>query len=160
MGFYELTSVTLIANSIQFTFQDGDVKNVETTITSLADNQPITASGPLGAFNTDFSGAQKRIVLRGFLHAAVSTRVAGYSVTSILGQKQWLESLINGQQYTIFFFSNYESSSVTGTSGAVLPQLGQYASTQCYIDSLFFRENEADPLRLEFNISFIVGQPV
>lgn len=151
-----MADVSLTANGRTFTFQSGDCQIVESTITPELDVTPITQSGPRGTRVYDYAGVNKVIRLSGFLTPASSTRVQFYSITSVLEQKQWLESICNGNQSAITFSSTYEGQSVTGSGGTV-PYNASFGTTTVFVTSLKFTETAGKGQPLAFEMSLVVG---
>ena len=150
-----------------FTFNPGDVDKITSTITTELDVIAIPLTGPMQNFIYDFEGVKKMITVTGKLTLATSSRISPtYTVTSILNQKQWLESICNGaQNNAITFVSNYEKYSVssdvsnnppyfsdapTGSSALNVP-------TTVKITKLDFTEEEANPDQLPFILVLEVG---
>jgi len=152
-----MADISLTMNGIKFTFAEGECDEISSNITTDIENEKMSASGPMRALNYDYNGVAKTITIKGVLFETPLTRVAGYSITSVIEQKQWLESLANGSQTPITFTSNYETSSVI-EAGGVAPYQGSFAYTKCMITSITFRENAGEPDRLSFEISFAVGE--
>lgn len=152
-----MAAPTLAVNGITFTFNEGDVDSVKSSIIAKPDPTEISATGPMGAILYDFDGVLKRIVLTGFLTLAASTRTSTGTVTTILAQKQWLESLANGSQNPITFTSTYETQSVSEVSGAASPNQAAFVSTKCMMESFEPNEKSGDPLRLPFIMVLVVG---
>lgn len=150
------TSIT--ANGLTFTFNEWDIDNVKSTIVSGAEQTETTISGPSGAYVIDTNGARKRIEINGKLTVATSTRLSGgYTITTILQQKQWLESLVNGNQYSITFVSAYESQSVSTRSASNLPYLSDFVTTKCIVEAMSFDDQSGLPNLLPFSIVLLVG---
>ena len=95
--------------------------------------------------------------ISGFLTEADSTRVAGSYINTIYEQKQWLESLLNGDQDLIEFESTYDSQTVLSKSSPTNPYQAGFTSTYCMIESMEFNEVDGEPNHLRFNITLIVG---
>ena len=147
----------LTTGGYTFTFQNGDVTKITSKIVTNIEVTSISGFGPLGGYIYDYEGVTKQIAISGRLTVASSTRVSGYSVTAILTQKQWLESVANGIQGAIEFDSNYESQSVLSSSSPTAPFLGSFSTTYCKIASLEFNEEEANPDMLPFTMVLEVG---
>jgi hypothetical protein len=153
-----MATPTLTVGGITFTFNDGDCKKVDEDIQSEMENATVGGKGPMGSTNYDYTGVIKLITITGFLTEAASTRVSGgYTITSILAQKQWLESLVNGQQTAVTFTSTYSTQSVLGTTGASAPYKGSFTSTKAFVQKAKFTEVEGKPSVLEFSLTLQVG---
>lgn len=150
----------LIIGGYTFTFTPSDIYEVASTITSEQDNQSAGATGPAGSYNYDYSGSTKIITIRGALTTASTTRVAGYSITTKLAQKQWLESMINGTQSEIELEHDYESQSVLYATGATPPYLSAFTSTKAMSSKITFRTVTGEPNKIYFNITLKVGKGV
>ncbi len=152
-----MAAPTLAVNGITFTFNEGDVDSVKSTVEAKPDPTEISATGPMGAQLYDFDGVLKRIVLSGKLTLAASTRTSSGAVTSILSQKQWLESLGSGLQNIITITSTYETQSVSQVTGAASPNQAAFTSTLCMLERFEVNERAGDPLRLPFTMILVVG---
>ncbi len=150
-------AVTLTANSITFTFNQGDISKISSKLTPNLDPMPLPLSGPTGVLIYDMEGVMKQITVVGALTSTSSTRISGYTITSILQQKQWIESLVNGVQSIITFVSNYEEESVSFAKVSPDPYLATFGSTTVKISSLTFDEEEANPDMLPFTLVLEVG---
>jgi len=152
-----MADVSLTVNSKTFTFSEGDVKKVSSTITSKAEQVEIAASGPGTTQLYDYDGSIKMITVSGVLTDASSTRVAGYSIDTIIEQKQWLESLINGSQNSIKFVSTYESLTVLNATSATPPYQGSFGYTYLMLSTITFTETEGNPNKLDFTMQLMIG---
>ncbi len=151
-------TVTLTTGGYTFTFQEGDINKVSSSYSTNIEPMTISKTGPLGTFIYDYEGVAKQITVTGGLTPATATRIAGYSILTILQQKKWIESVCNGNQSNIAFSSNYEAQSVDVSSTSNAPYLSTFAPTTCKIISYNFGEEEATPDHLPFTIVFEVGQ--
>ena len=152
-----MAAPTLKVGGITFTFNEGDVSSVKSTIEPKPDPTEISATGPMGAQLYDFDGVLKKITLTGVLTLAATTRTSSGTVTSILSQKQWLESLENGSQTAITFTSTFDTQSVSGISGAVSPNQGAFIATLCMVEGFTVEEKSGDPGRLPFTMILVVS---
>ncbi len=152
------TDVSLTTGGITFTFDNGSVSQVKSTIVANTEQQGFSGQGPGTALLLDTEGPTKVINVTGELFDAITTRTSTGTIATILSQKQWLESLINANQGTIFFTSNYETQSVLSSSGGVSPFQGSFTNTVIKVEKLEFTENEGDPNKIEFNMDLKVGQ--
>ena len=150
-----MTSIT--TGGVTFTFQDGNVHTVESSLNSGIENNP-TKGGPMRGRNWDNNGCTKTITLKGALTAAVSTRTSTGTVTTIYSQKQWLESLVNGSQSAITIDTTYEDQSVLDKTPATSPFQGAFTSTKILVQTMRFTERAGEPNRLDFEIVFVVGE--
>ena len=153
-----MTDVALTVNGTTFTFAEGEVKKISSKINANTEQQEISGTGPSSAYTFDFQGAVKTITISGILFDTDTTRVSGYSINSIVEQKQWLESLVNGVQGAITFTSNYESLSVISSVSPVAPYQGAFGYTYVRVQDMGFDEFEGLVEELAFSITFIVGQ--
>jgi len=153
-----MTDISFLINGVTFTFAEGEVLSIKSSYSPDTENVPLSKTGPMNAYNYDYNGVQKSITIKGVLFAASSTRVSGYSIDTIIEQKQWLESLINGDQQAIKFTSNYESTSILTTTGATAPYQAAFTNTYVMIKSMNFTELEGKTDHIEFDISMVVGQ--
>lgn len=137
-----MTAVTL-TNSISgtYTFDDGEVDNVSSSISSMPDADPMPAGAPTDVIIVDQNGSKKTISISGKLY--------GTSVATVLTKKQNLEKFINGFQSALTTFgSNYESQSYNGSA---------FVSTVGIVTRITFTENTGTPLLLDFTLDFVVG---
>jgi len=155
-----MTNVSLAIDGTTFTFQNGDVDACKGAERTELDNSMIMGTGPMGAWNYDYEGCGKKIIVSGILTVADTTRTSTGTVTSILAQKQWLESLINGQQKPLTIVSKYEEQSANTTSGADSPNQSDFTATQCLVESMSFEEEAGNPHQLTFNMSMAVGEGI
>lgn len=153
-----MADISFLVNGITFTFAEGEVKEINTEITTNIEPVTISVSGPSATYVYDYDGCRKEITLVGILFATGTSRVSGYSIDTIIEQKQWLESLANGNQSPIQFSSNYESLSVLSTASLTLPYNGSFSNTYVKIVSINFREMEGLVNELPFTIKMVVGQ--
>ena len=148
------TTITVSGNT--FTFTPGDVIKIGSSIQSLAEVTSVSSTGPMGSYLYDYDGSSKTITVSGALTTASTTRISGYTITTITQQKNWLESLINGGQVPITFESTYELLSVTDNTGSA-PYNGGFAYTKCMVQSMNFTEESGRPNKLPFTIVLLVG---
>ena len=155
-----MTDVSFTVNSQVFTFAEGECDKITSTISSDCTSEKLPGSGPRSNYLNDFDGSDKTITITGCLFETVSSRVAGYSINTIIEQKQWLESLVNGMQRVITFTSNYETRTILNSSDPTLPYQGQFYVTKGYIKSITFTENMGIVSKIDFTITMIVGTGV
>lgn len=153
-----MANITLTVNSVTFTFQDGDVDTCKSTIMSNIENSMITGMGPMGAYNYDYEGCSKTIDISGNLTPSTTNRTSTGTCKTILAQKQFLESLVNGIQGVITFTSTYETYSIDITTGASNPNQAHLTPTKCKVQSMSFDEEGGNPLQLPFRFTVMVGQ--
>lgn len=153
-----IVDINTSPSTITFTFQDGDISSVESSVAAGPEDLPLSASGPLQTNLFDFEGVVKVITLKGQITEAVTSRTNIGTTTTILEQKQFLESLCNGGQTLITFASNYESQSITRKESGSSPNQGTYASTTCMIREIRFTENSGNPSMILFNMVLVVGR--
>jgi len=153
-----MANMTLTVDGITFTFQNGDIDKCKSTIMSNIENSMVTGMGPMGAYNYDFEGCSKTIEISGNITPATTNRTSSGTCMTILAQKQWLESLVNGNQGVITFVSNYESETVDISTGVVAPNQAHLTPTKCKISNMSFDEESGNPLQLPFRMSLMVGQ--
>lgn len=111
----------------------------------------------MASYNYDYNGSKKIIVIKGQLTAAASTRVSGYTVTTILAQKQWLESLINGSQSAITLTDDFAGQSVYQSSGATPPYNASFTTTKAMVGIFECERQRGNPNMLPFTITLEVG---
>ena len=155
-----MTNITLSVNNTTFTFQNGDVTSCKGAPISDLETSMITGTGPMSVYNYEYNGSGKTLTISGVLTEAESTRTSTGTTTSILQQKQWLESLINGQQKSITLINSYESESVDTTSGATIPYQARFHNTECLVNSITFEEHSGNPDQLMFNMTLSVGEGI
>ena len=155
-----MTNVSLEVSGITFTFQDGDVNSCKGLESSNIDNSMISGMGPMGAWNYDYEGCEKKISISGVLTLSVGDRTTTGTCKTILAQKQWLESLINGQQEEITIISKYESESAETSAGGDEPNQADFTETECMVENMSFEEEAGNPHQLPFNMTLAVGEGI
>lgn len=154
-----MADTTFVVDGVTYTFDKGQVKSIRSEITVNLDNESLAISGPMQAMLFDFEGALKKITIDGVIIAATTTRTSLGTTTTILSQKQWLESILNGNQSLITFSSTYEAKSVTTsrtpTSGD--PKLATFANTKVMASIIEFTNEGGNPNALPFKIVLFVG---
>jgi len=153
-----MTNITLTVDSVTFTFQDGDIDKCKSSIMSNIESSLVTGMGPMGAYNYDFEGCSKTIEISGNITPATTDRTSTGTCKTILAQKHFLESLVNGNQGIITFVSNYEEYTVDISSGAVSPNQAHLVPTKCKVSSMSFDEEGGNPLQLPFRMALMIGQ--
>ncbi len=139
-----------------FTFAEGEIKRVTSNIDANLENMPMPNLGPTSSYSFDYEGVTKTITVTGILFSTGTSRVAGFSIDSIIEQKQWLESLVSGTQRILTFTSNYETLSVRSELDAVAPYQASFTQTKVKIMSLNFDEIEALTEELAFSMQLVV----
>ena len=132
---------------VTFTFNDGDVDEVRSVVSSELDHEAMPMMEAGSALLFDFSGVKKIISINGVLTDTGENTLSSGSAISIDEQRQWLEKIINGNQSGITFQSNY-SSTYNGSS---------FVDSKCMKSGISFIEKEGMPNRLAFNITLFVG---
>jgi hypothetical protein len=155
-----MTDISFTVNSQIFTFSEGEVEKITSNITSDCTSEKVPGAGPMSNYLNDFDGSEKTITITGTLFETVASRVTGYSVNTMIEQKQWLESLVNGTQKAITFTSNYETLTILNAASATLPYQGSFTYTKGYIKSIVFTEIMGEVNKLDFTISMIIGAGV
>lgn len=130
-----------------FTFEDGMIDSVQTSITvNEPDENIIPGSGPMGNEVYDFGGATKTISVRGKLYDAQNgTVTSATTITTILQMKYWLESLISAAQAAKSWTSPLDQYSLldgTGTTtidSASIP--GTWVTTKVYVMGLEYPDD-------------------
>ncbi len=146
-------------NGNTFTFNDGDVDRISESITSEIDHSPMPMGGSMQAYAYDFNGVTKRITVSGVLTAATSSRVNnGFNIKTIKEQKQYLESLMCGNQTAMTFSSEYADESTDTESSTNLPYITTFENTTVFIEKMDFNHEAETPLALPFEISMIVAR--
>ena len=155
-----MTAVTLIVNSVTFTFNPGDVKSISSETVSNPDVDPIPLSPPMSSLALDLSGVSKNITVSGVLTTATSTRTSSGTVTSVLAQKEWLERIQNGNQGLLTFTSNYEEFTMGSGDASISTSDSDTAlttPTQGMINRMRFEEIEGEPEQLSFTFTIRIG---
>lgn len=152
-----MADISFSVNGVTFTFQEGEVEKISSKITSNIEPEAIPSLGPLATYFADYNGPIKTITITGSLFESATTRVTGYSVNTIIEQKEWLESMINGAQTTITFTSNYESLTISSINGATAPYLGSFGYTKGFIQDIGFDETIGEVGILPFTITLVVA---
>ncbi len=152
-----MANTSIVVSGYTFVFQTGDIDTIEEQIMSKAEQQSIAATSPAGSRLYDYDGTIKVITIRGALTDASSTRVVGYTITTMLAQKQWLESIINGSQTDIELNDDYAGQTVLTTAGATPPYLGAFTSTIAFQSEIKFTRRRGQPNKIEFSLTLFVG---
>jgi len=147
-----MAAPTLIAGGVTFTFNEGDVDAVETTIQADPQNTELAGTGPANSPGYDYGSVKKTIQIKGRLTQADTSRTSSGTVTTIDNQKQWLESILNGVQVSIKFTSTYDEFSVLGQAGATPPYQSAFGDTYVFIKSMSFNEKEGRIADLPFTL--------
>jgi len=155
-----MTNVSLTVDKITFTFQNGDVDSCKGAESTELENSMISGTGPMFNYNYDYSGCSKKIDIKGILTPADTTRTDTGTIKTILQQKQWLESLVNGQQKPITIITKYETDSVERQLGGILPNQADFTETECMVESMSFEEEAGNPQQITFNMSLAVGEAI
>lgn len=142
-----MTAPTITSGGVTFTFNEGDVENISSSLNANLDADSMPMTPPTDSLMFDFTGVIKSITLSGKLSNSGSTRLSTGTATTIDAQRQWLEKIVNGEQAGITFVSNY-SSSYNGST---------FVSSPCMIASMEFNEVTGEPASLQFRISLNVG---
>ena len=154
-----MVDVTLTTGGVTFEFQPGDCESCRSLINSGVEANELPASPPAAAMLFDFDGPTKQITLSGRFTEANTNRItpggAG-TVTTILQQKQWVESVINGNQSPIVFTSNYESQTA-GFGSATSPYQAAFTLTRVMILTFETTESEGNPNALDFSLTLLAG---
>jgi hypothetical protein len=153
-----MADISLAVGGVTFTFAEGEVKKISSKINTQVEAMAISGAGPATAYLYDYEGSVKTITITGVLFSTGTSRISGYSIDTIIEQKQWLESLANGIQSAITFTSNYESLSISQSAGATPPYQGAFATTKVFVQDMSFDEFEGNVEELPFSMTFIVGQ--
>ena len=144
-----MVNVTIQNSSgVTFTFEEGEINTVSPELIADLDHSPMPISGPMGSMLFDISGVTKVILVSGQLIESSSTRTSTGTTTTILQQKQWLESLMNGNQTRVTFTSNYELESYGSN---------EFKDTTVMVQRLNFTEESANPQQLMFSMNLLVG---
>ena len=131
----------------EFEFNDGDVDQIETSISNELDFEAMPGSPPSDAILFDFNGVTKVITVQGVLTDTGVTRITGDTVITIDEQRQWLEKALNGMQTGLTFTSNYSST----YNGAT------FVDSKCYKSVIRFTEITGKPFELPFTLTLFVG---
>jgi len=154
-----MTDISLTtSNGYVFTFANGEVEDIKSTIQADLTYVSKAKTGPMNNITYDYTGVKKIITVRGVLVSTTTSRVNGYSVNTEIEQKQWLESLVNGNQKAIKFTSNYESLSVLYQLNATPPYESSFTNTYVRIQNISFGEQDGLVGQIPFTMSLIVSQ--
>jgi hypothetical protein len=132
---------------VSFTFNDGDVDEVRSVISSELDHEAMPMMEANAALLFDFSGVKKIISVNGVLTDTGENVLSSGSAITINEQREWLEKIINGNQSGITFQSTY-TSTYNGSS---------FVNSKCMKSTITFNERAGLPNRLSFNITLFVG---
>jgi len=154
-------TVSLAVNGITFTFADDEIDFVSSETSQSPDQVPIIGTGAMGAYAYNYNGVTKTIRVGGSLRDLPITTIGSYSINTKIEQKQWLESVFNGQTDKITFVSDYESTTPYTRSGATAPYQSAFTYTKVVAGSITFRQetfNVGNDNLLPFSITLVVGQ--
>jgi hypothetical protein len=154
-----MTDVSLTTNNgYVFTFANGEVEDIKSNLQADLTYVSKAKTGPMSNVTYDYTGVKKILTVRGILVSTTTSRVSGYSINTAVEQKQWLESLVNGNQKAIKFTSNYESLSVLSKLGATAPYESAFTNTYVRIQNISFSEKNGLVDQIPFTMSLIVSQ--
>jgi len=136
-----------ILGGVTFTFNDGDVENIQSRLAANLDFDSMPLSTPDAAMLYDMNGVNKIISISGRLSNSGSTRTNTGTTTTIDEQRKWIEQNLNGNQNSGLFISNY-TSTWDGT---------QWINSLFYIATVTWNEQTGDPSNLPFTIDLYVG---
>ena len=141
-------SVTITKSGVTFTFNEGDVQDINTQISTELEHDAMPMMTADSALLFDFSGVKKIITISGSLTDNSGNNVlSSGSAITINEQREWLESLIDGGQSGITFSSNY-SSTYNGST---------FSDSNVLVDNIRFMEQVDKHNELGFNITLFVG---
>lgn len=144
-------AVTITGNDgVVFTFNDEEVDSINVSESSSPDQYGQYGGGPADAYVYESDGPVARIVMRGVLIAASTTRTSSGTTTSLLQQRQWLSKLQNGQQTPKAFSSNYAGTMYSGISETFVP-------TTVYAASFDWSEEGSQFGVIPFTLTLLVG---
>lgn len=132
---------------VTFTFNNGDVQSVNSTLGANLDFDSMPGSPPTDSLLYDFNGVTKTIEISGELQDTGSNRLSSGTATTIDAQRKWLELNIAGFQEGATFISNY-TSSWNGTS---------WINSRILFSNVRFNEETENPNVLPFTITIFVG---
>ena len=153
-----MANATLTVNGITFTFDEGDIDTIESSIVTGVDALDMALSGPGGTYLYDFAGVTKTITIKGKISDAATTRTSSGTISTMEQQKQWLESIANGNQAIILFTSTYDSQSILQSSGATSPFQGAFTLTRCMLKSLTITEVAGEMNTMPYTLVLVVGR--
>ena len=130
-----------------FTFSNGEVKNIECTISAQLDFDSMPMSTAPSAMLFDFNGITKVIDIQGELFNDGTNHTSAGSCITIDEQRQWLEGTMNGMQGGSVIASTY-TSTWDGSS---------FISSRVLFSVFRHREEEGKPEQHPFQITLFVG---
>jgi len=139
--------VSLTRGGVTYTFPEGSVETIESSINSNVEQEAMPGMLPIYALVFDFNGAIKTITINGEIINAEDNTLSSGSAISINEQRQWLEQTISGFQTGITFESNYTSS----YNGSI------FIDSKVLFGSIRFVETTGKPNSLPFQINLVVG---
>ena len=142
-----VTPMFTLSSGVTFTFNEGDVENISSSINANLDNDAMPLSPPTDALLFDFTGTNKTITLAGKISNSGTTRTSSGTTITIDAQRKWFELILNGNQVGVLFTSNY-SSSWDGTA---------WTSSPVMISGIEWNEVNGEPSSLQFRITLLVG---
>jgi len=142
------TTLTASNGKGPFTFQEGDIREIEYGKTAEIDDSPLYGLDSNQTFLFDTNGAKRTIIVTGELHDAAATVVSGETVTTAVQMMAWLNTnILNGNQGGGHAFS----SRLTTTSAGV------QTSITVMIDKISFKDTAGESEHIPFTISMVEG---
>lgn len=105
-----MSNPTITKDGVTFTFQDGDVEDINIKKNGNLDENPMPVSDSDMAFVMDFNGVLKTITLTGKVTVADTTRTDSGTTKTIEEQIDWLLDLVDGVQGGYTLSTTYQTS--------------------------------------------------
>lgn len=144
-------AVTITGNDgVVFTFEDGEVDDINAEITTGSEQYAQYFGGPADAWVFEGDGPTKIISVTGMLYETSTTRTSSGTTTTVNEQREWLEKQFVGGQLPRSFSSNYTGTTYSVTSGTFVP-------TTVLAGRCSFRESTGNVNVLQFSMYLLVG---
>jgi len=161
-----MTYVAITKNTEIFTFKEGMINNVNSTINTDIEQNIMPSLGPASNQGYDFNGCNKVITITGQLFDTTSTVSSTQNIRDKKIMKYWLEALQDGAQEATTFISNYEEYSVEGSgttnmtdsvSGETIVLPASFATTKVYKSKVTFDDESGNPELIPFTLDLWVA---
>jgi len=161
-----MTNITITKGSETFTFAEGMVDGISSTISTEIEQNVLPISGPMNNLGVDINGSIKIIVVSGNLSDQATTVSNTQNIRSKKVMKLWLEALQDGNQAALTFTSNYEDYSVLGAgtyvvtdsvSSASITIPASFSATKVYSTNIAFDDEAGNPNLIPYTLTLWVA---
>ncbi len=135
------------SNGVTFTFNAGDVHDIESDVVTEPDFDAMPQTTPDQAMLYDYNGVKKVITVTGELQDTGVNCLSSGTAIVVDDQRKWLEQNLNGGQSGATFTSNY-TSTYNGST---------WADSKVLISRFRHNENTDKPNIIPFTIILFVG---